>query len=221
MSAIGFWSQFNTNRNLSFGCSEEEILFTAKRLDCDTAQLGKQQGCRAALGPGPPLPGQFCSAPPWPGLFCVTPVCFVPHWFASLCSGEAFSVFLCSLRKTVSCGKGKCTPWAPGRWGSWPMGVLPLVTNWSILMQMRTPNPCSLIFPKGTVLIGQNRATLIGWSCAALIGWGEPQFYWLKWVVQIAEMQCRQAVHHKGRQSSASLSLKCSLSDRPLGRNGC
>ena len=54
---------------------------------------------------------------------------------------------------------------------------LPLVTDWSIVMQMRT---LQFGCPKGTVLIGQNRATLIGQSCAALIGWGKPQSYWLK-----------------------------------------
>ena len=32
---------------------------------------------------------------------------------------------------------------------------LPLVPDWSVLMQMRTPYPCSLIGPKGTFLIGQ------------------------------------------------------------------
>ena len=39
------------------------------------------------------------------------------------------------------------------------------------LMQMRMPNPHSLIGSKGTVLTGLSRATLIGQSCAALIGW--------------------------------------------------
>ena len=42
---------------------------------------------------------------------------------------------------------------------------LPLVPDWSILMQMRMPNPCSLIVPKSTTRIDQNRATLIGQSC--------------------------------------------------------
>lgn len=38
----------------------------------------------------------------------------------------------------------------------------PPVHDWSILMQIRTPNLHSLIGPKRNVLIGQNRATLIG-----------------------------------------------------------
>ena len=36
---------------------------------------------------------------------------------------------------------------------------------------MRTLNPCNLIGPIGTVLIGQNRATLVGRRCKALIEW--------------------------------------------------
>ena len=38
----------------------------------------------------------------------------------------------------------------------------PLVPDWLILMQIRTPNPHSLIGPKSTVLTGQNGAALIG-----------------------------------------------------------
>lgn len=36
-----------------------------------------------------------------------------------------------------------------------------LVLDWSILMQMRTPNPHSLIGPKSTVLISQNGTALV------------------------------------------------------------
>lgn len=35
--------------------------------------------------------------------------------------------------------------------------------HWSVVMQIRTPNPHSLIGPKGTVLIGQNVVALINW----------------------------------------------------------
>lgn len=38
---------------------------------------------------------------------------------------------------------------------------LPLFPDWSGLMQMRTPNPCGLISPKNTLLIGQDGATLV------------------------------------------------------------
>lgn len=34
--------------------------------------------------------------------------------------------------------------------------------DWSVLMQMRISNPCRMIGPKGTVLIGQNETALIG-----------------------------------------------------------
>ena len=39
---------------------------------------------------------------------------------------------------------------------------LPLVPEWYILVQMRTPNPCTYSGPKSTVLIDQNAAALIG-----------------------------------------------------------
>ena len=65
---------------------------------------------------------------------------------------------------------------------------LSLIPDWSVLMQMSTPNHHSLIGPQGTVLSVQNKDVLIGWwrcwweySCAALIGWGKPLFYWLKY----------------------------------------
>lgn len=39
---------------------------------------------------------------------------------------------------------------------------LPLVPDWSVFMQLRTPKTHSLIGPKGTVLIGYNGTALIG-----------------------------------------------------------
>ena len=58
--------------------------------------------------------------------------------------------------------------------GSWLMWteVPPLVPDWFVLMQMRTPNCCSLIGPKSTIQINL--------SCAALTGWEKPQSHWLK-----------------------------------------
>lgn len=38
---------------------------------------------------------------------------------------------------------------------------LPLVLDWSVLMQMTTPNPHSFIGLKSSVLIGQNGVSLI------------------------------------------------------------
>ena len=48
----------------------------------------------------------------------------------------------------------------------------------SILVQIKTPNPCSLIGPKSTVLIGQNRTSLIGWR-RSLWGGNRAALLWL------------------------------------------
>lgn len=87
---------------------------------------------------------------------------------------------------------------------------------------MRAPNPHSLISPKSTVLIGQNRVDLGGWSYAALTGWGKPQSRWLSRVPgapleELAQLQ----EHSAGGQLRAGLSLKCGLSERFSCRNGC
>ena len=47
----------------------------------------------------------------------------------------------------------------------------PTLASWLVCSDQMTPNPHSLIRPKGTVLIGQNRATLVGWSCTPPVGW--------------------------------------------------
>ena len=72
----------------------------------------------------------------------------------------------------VSAPAGECTSFylqkgkvcSQSGWGAdlYRQEALPLVPDWSILMQMRTPNLCNLIGPKGTLLIGQDAATLIG-----------------------------------------------------------
>lgn len=49
----------------------------------------------------------------------------------------------------------------------------PLAPDWSVLTQIRTLNPCSLMGAKGTVQIGQNRGALVGRRCEALVGWGQ------------------------------------------------
>lgn len=40
--------------------------------------------------------------------------------------------------------------------------TLPPAPDWCVLLQMRTPNPHSVIGPKSTILIGQNGATWSG-----------------------------------------------------------
>lgn len=57
---------------------------------------------------------------------------------------------------------GKMSSLTPMRTDLYRQKSRPLVPDWSIVMKMRTPNPYSLIDPKGTVPIGQNRAILIG-----------------------------------------------------------
>lgn len=109
--------------------------------------------------------------------------------------------------------------------------VLALISDWSILMQMRTLNSCNLIGPKGIVLSGQNGAILTGWkncwwgySCTAPTGWQKVSV--LLVTILFQELlykgwpwtQCRQARHFSagGRQLSAAFSLKCGLHERSL-----
>ena len=69
------------------------------------------------------------------------------------------------------------------------------VPNWSLLLYMRTPNLHSLIGLKGTVLIGQNRATPVGQSCTAdwipegllLVGTGFQNLLYKGWLSQQKE----------------------------------
>ena len=56
--------------------------------------------------------------------------------------------------------KVKCTLQTRGEL-TYIEGSTSYVPDWSVLMQMRTPNLHSLIGPKSTVLIGRNGVTLI------------------------------------------------------------
>ena len=70
-----------------------------------------------------------------------------------------------------------------------------------------------------------------GWeySCIVLIGWGKSQSYWLKYssgnsfirACSDEGSQHRQAGSAGDRQLSAGFSLKGSLCERLLSRNGC
>ena len=62
-------------------------------------------------------------------------------------------------RETGFGGKGKCAPRA--RRELTKTEVSTSGPDWSVLMQIRTPNSHSLIGPKGTALISQNEATLV------------------------------------------------------------
>lgn len=126
-------------------------------------------------------------------LFCFV-LCDLLCWFDLLhsvpvCSGRHWSVPLCSQRQPQCFSSARETQSFPSveRELSEPRGASlygrkspPLVPNWSVLMPIRTLNPCCVIGPKVTALVGQNRTTLVGQSCAAPNGWGKPQPYWLK-----------------------------------------
>ena len=96
----------------------------------------------------------------------------------------------------------------------------PLVPGWSVLMQRRTTNPCNLIGPKGTVLIGQNRAIhwlelcssdWMGKTSVLLVEIGLQGLLYRGWL--------RWQTHSVGRQFIAGFSLKCGLHEKPLCRN--
>ena len=137
-------------------CSEEEN-YSCKQLNYEEAQLWNNATVRGvsdvrwpwnevALGWGPSLAIQLCSS----SLHSVL-----------LHSCETSSTFNSRQRNAVFCGKGK--------WDLWVRGELtyrerssPLVPDWFILMQMRTPNPHSMIDPKKHCL------DCLEWSCS---GW--------------------------------------------------
>ena len=77
-------------------------------------------------------------------------------------SDETFSVFQHSQGDAVFSlqWKGKMCSLSQRGAGLYGQESPPLVLNWSVLMQMRTPDSCSLIGPKGAFLIDQNRASL-------------------------------------------------------------
>ena len=79
-----------------------------------------------------------------------------------LCSGETSSVFLLQTGKGhILCRGKKCKPRARRNLTYLPKSP-PLAPDWSFFIQM-TPSSCSLVGPKGTALVIQNRAALIGW----------------------------------------------------------
>ena len=146
---------------------KKETLFSVKQLNFNTAGLWRQEGYKAALGPGfslvrqlcssPLLNDMLCSAPSWPVLHCtVSALC------CSLLCCYFFSVSTQWGRLSLSRKRKVHSPSWRGA-GLYGQESPPIALDLSILMRMRTPNTQSLIGPtKGTVLIGQKRATLIG-----------------------------------------------------------
>lgn len=96
--------------------------------------------------------GHFCSALCWSALPCPGLLYFAPmRYFHLWC-------FSCSL-----CWKGKICHQGQRGADFYRQTSPLLVLNWFTLsVQIRTQTPCSLIGPKGTVLIDQNRTALIG-----------------------------------------------------------
>ena len=130
-----------------------------------------QNSCEATLEPGPFSARKLCSAA-----------------FQSVCAALVASTlarqlqYFRSAREThssVSRGKRKCTSRSQRVTDLCGQKFPFLVPDWSVLMQIRTPNPHSLTGPKDTVLTGQNRAVLVDWNCA-VFGWGKPHSYFLK-----------------------------------------
>lgn len=74
----------------------------------------------------------------------------------------------CKTSLVFQLQQGKCSVWGKGERPSELE-----VPDWLVLMQIGAPNHHSLIGPKGTVLIGQNRGALIGRV-------GKAQSHWLK-----------------------------------------
>ena len=174
----------------SVGCGEEETI------QCITAQLGystavKTACCEVTRRSGPSPAGLLCSA----RLGCM-PVCFALHWSAPFCGillwptlvgstlprGDIFAVSVqpgrCS-QSSVFRGKAKYTLTARGELAYRDKIPIP-VPDLSVFLQMRTPNHHSLMGPKGTILIDQNRTTLVVWIYAVLIEWGKPLSSWLE-----------------------------------------
>ena len=103
----------------------------------------------------------------------------VVQWQCLLIGAQLYSVLLCSRgtswvfwlepgkqHSPHSSVKRKVHCLSQRGAGLYRQKSLPLVPDWSMSRQVRTPNPWSLIGPKGSVLIGHNRASLIGQICA-------------------------------------------------------
>lgn len=136
----------------------------------------KQHSCEAALEPGLSPAKILCSALCQSALCCTGLLHCALVWsllckFALTFADQLHSVptpwdsvFQLSQGKADLClwGKGKICSWSWRGAGLYGQNAPPRVPDWSVLMQMRTPNPSSLIGPIGIVLIGQNRATQFG-----------------------------------------------------------
>ena len=176
-------------------------------LSCDTAGLWKHSSCQAALEPGNrgarPLSAPFQSALCCTGLLHCAFVFSILCQSALLCSRKMSSMFQLQLGKHSLEWKGKVCSQNQRGAGLNGQTFRPLVPDWFVSMQMRTPNPHILMGPKGTALIGQNRAVPIGCNCV-----GFQEFLYKgrsdgRNTVQVGSLVQRQAVQCRLLSSAA------------------
>lgn len=167
----GRWSQFNASTNPQFGVQWRKKLHSVQttqlwystavgQLNSVKAQLWSRMAVRWPWGEAPfwldssALLCSACSFPLWSGKMSLVMSLVFRLWcFRSSQGNIVFSHQwkgkMCSVsHRGIDLHREK---------------FLPLVPEWSVLMQMRTPNPWNMIGPKSTVLIGQNGSSLIGW----------------------------------------------------------
>ena len=156
LSVDGHWHQFSAH-SAQFGVWWRRKLFAARPLRSLTAWPWGSAAARPIwLGSGAVLLA---------GLLCFILVC--SGCAGLLCSGDIAQPEKHSLQR-----KGKVC--SQSHWGAglYRQKSSTLVPDWSILMQMRAPTPCSLIGPQGIVLIGQNGVSMIGQQrCWGAVWW--------------------------------------------------
>ena len=125
--------------------------------------------CRTALGPGPSPATRLCSvlcpsALWWVGLLCLPILCHaLQHvWFQHSQQDTVYTFWW----------KRKVHSSDPQGAGLYRQRSSPLVPDWSILMQMRTFNPHSLIGLRA--LFWLVRIELLWLEISSLTGWGKP-----------------------------------------------
>ena len=139
VSMDGCWHQFNTNRNPHLGAQWRRRLYSVQTAQLWYSTAVEQHSSEVAL---------LC---PSTLLYAALP-CSAPHLSASLCLlcfSETLLVFQFQPRKCSLVSSVERESVLPEPEGSCVIEreVLLLIHDWSILMQMRTPNPHSLIGP--------------------------------------------------------------------------
>lgn len=124
---------------------KKDSLFIAKAqwwysMAVKTAGLRSDPGAR-------PLSRQLCPAPCGSTLHCADQLPWAQS--APFCDRLLWPVLVCSTQlsqgNTVFCGKAKCALRVREEWAYMDRSPLCLVPDWSVFMQMRNPNPHSLV----------------------------------------------------------------------------